>query len=376
MDTPAATASLRAGTEAATRGFWPLLRKSLNAHGLHFAVIAVYYAGFLILLRLRPDMETSNFLIMALGFIAFSLPIMLLGLLFSRFYHIARFVKPEHPLPALMKDMKSFLASRTRMSHGLPMVVIMVLFMYVFVQLKSNIPILNPFSWDQSLAAADRAVHFGREPWELLQPLMGYGPVTFLVNVNYNAWFAVMWVVWVYFAFADAASETRTRFFLSFFLAWIVVGGVMAIWLSSAGPCFYGRLGLSPDPYAPLLAYLHDVNTWLPVWAVDVQDMLWQGYSEHTSIESISAMPSMHNGSALLFALAGYRVSRAMGHVLAAHAVLIFLGSVHLGWHYAIDSYVAWPVTLAIWYAMAPVARWWHRTAAQQDYEAALAGGG
>jgi hypothetical protein len=373
MENPAAAATLQAASQA-SHGFLSLLRKSLNAHGIHLAVIALYYAGFLTLVRLRPDMETSSFLIMALGFVAFSLPIMLIGLLFWRFYHIARFVKPEHPLPALMKDMRNFLASPQRMAHGLPMVVIMVLFMYVFVQLKSNIPVLNPFSWDETWAAADRAIHFGREPWELLQPIFGYGPITFLLNINYNAWFAVMWIVWVYFAFADQASETRTRFFLSFFLAWIVVGGIMAIWLSSAGPCFYGRLGHSPDPYAPLLAYLHEVNGWLPIWAIDVQDMLWQGYSEQSSLEGISAMPSMHNGSALLFALAGYKVSRTMGRILAVHAVLIFLGSVHLAWHYAIDSYVAWPVTLAIWAAMGPVARWWHAGAAQQGFETALAG--
>jgi hypothetical protein len=372
MDMPAATAALR--TDAVTHGFWGLMRKSLNAHGIFLAVIALYYAGFFVLLRVRPDMETSNFLIMAIGFIAFSLPIMLLGLLFSRFYHIARFEKPEHPLPALMKDMKGFLASPRRMAHGLPMVVIMLLFMYVFVQLKSNIPILQPFAWDATLAAADRAIHFGREPWEWLQPIFGYGPITFLLNLNYNAWFAVMWVVWVYFAFAETGSEARTRFFLSFFLAWIVVGGIMAIWFSSAGPCYYGRLGLSPDPYAPLMAYLRDVNTWLPVWAIDVQDMLWQGYSDHTSLEGISAMPSMHNGSALLFALAGYKVSRTMGRILAVHAVFIFLGSVHLAWHYAVDSYVAWAVSLAIWVAMGPVARWWHSTAAQQDFEHSLAG--
>ena len=82
----------------------------------------------------------------------------------------------------------------------------------------------------------------------------------------------------------------------------------------------------------------------------------------------------MHNGSALLFALAGYKVSRTMGRILAVHAVFIFLGSVHLAWHYAVDSYVAWAVSLAIWVAMGPVARWWHSTAAQQDFEHSLAG--
>lgn len=371
MDTPAATAAVTARAVHAT-GFRSLLRKSISAHGLFFAVIALYYAGFLTLLRVRPDVQPSNFLIMALGFAAFSVPVMFIGLLFTRFYHIARYVKPERPIPALIADMKHYLSDRRRMAHGLPMVVIMVLFMYVFVQLKANIPVLNPYSWDPAMAALEAKIHFGLQPWQILQPIFGYAPVTFLINVNYNAWFAVMWVVWVYFAFADKADETRTRFFLTFFLAWIIGGGIMAIYFSSVGPCFFGRLGLSPDPYAGLMTYLRGVDETYPIWAVQVQDMLWDGFNGQSSIEGISAMPSMHNGTALLFALAGFRISRMAGWLLTAHAVFIFIGSVHLAWHYAIDSYVAWALTLVLWYGLAPVTRWWHSRAVQQDFALAL----
>ncbi len=356
-------------------GFLGLLRKSLSAHGIFWAIIALYYAGFLILLRARPDMEPSSFLLMALGFIVFSVPFMFIGLFIMRFYHIARYVKPEHPLPALLSDLKQYLTSPKRLAHGLPMVVLMMLFMYVFVELKSNIPVLNPFSWDVAFADLDKAMHFGRHPWEWLQPVLGYAPVTFLVNINYNAWFAVMWVVWVFFAFSDTASENRTRFFLTFFTAWIIGGGLMAIWFSSVGPCFYGRLGLSPDPYAELMLYLRGVNEVMPVWAIPVQDLLWQGYVDQSALDGISGMPSMHNGTALLFALAAFRVSRLAGWILAGHALFIFLGSVHLGWHYAVDAYVAWALVYVLWLAMAPVARWWHGRAAQRDFDTALAQG-
>lgn len=372
MDMPAGTAALHP-TTAARGALWPLLRLSLNAHAPFFAVLALYYAGYYALVALRPDLEPANFLLMALGFTAFSLPIMFIGLAFTRFYHIATVVKPERPIKALIADLKAYLSDRRRLAHGLPMVLMMVLFMYVFVDLKANIPKLNPYSWDTTFAAWEAAIHFGRQPWEWLQPVLGYAPITFLINLNYNAWFAVMWVVWVYFAFAEISSETRTRFFLAFFLAWIVGGGVMAVWFSSVGPCFYGLMGYSPDPFAAQMAYLRGVNEVLPIWAVQVQDALWAGYTGNGNIDGISAMPSMHNGTALLFALAGYKVSRAMGHLLAAHAVLIFIGSVHLAWHYAIDSYVAWALTLVLWFGLAPVTRWWHGTRAQGDFDAAMA---
>jgi len=371
MDTPAATAALQ--PEARTeRGFWPLLRASLSAHGLFFAVIALYYAGFLTLLRIRPDLEPTNFLLMAAGFIAFSLPVMFLGLLLTRFYHIARYVKPERPLPALVADLKGYLSDRRRLAHGLPMVLAMLLFMYAFVEIKANIPLLNAYAWDPVLAEWEAKLHFGLQPWQILQPIVGYAPITFLINLNYNAWFAVMWVVWVYFAFAERADETRTRFFLTFFLAWIIGGGVMAVYFSSVGPCFYGRIGLSPDPFAGLMTYLRGVNETYPVWAVQVQDMLWDGFNGQSSIDGISAMPSMHNGTALLFALAGFRISRTAGWLLAAHALFIFIGSVHLAWHYAVDSYVAWALTLVLWFGLAPVSRWWHTRPEQRDFALAL----
>ena len=352
--------------------FRHLLRKSISAHGIYLAILAVYYSGYLFIRRLHPDFAGSDFMLMALGFVAFSVPIMLLGLVFMRIFHVITVVKPERPIPALLGDLKAFVTNRGRLAHGLPMVFIMMLFMFVFVDLKANIPLLHPYNWDTSFAAADRALHFGYEPWQLLQPVFGYPYVTFLVNLNYDMWFAVMWMVWVYFGFSDRASLLRTRFFLTFFLAWIVAGSVLAVWLASVGPCFYGRFGLTPDPYAPLMAYLRHANDIVPVFSIPVQDMLWQGMQGKSLIDGISAMPSLHNGTALLFALAGFKLNRGVGWALMAHAILIYLGSVHLAWHYAVDTYVAWAVVVGLWYAMEPAACWWHSRDAQTDFSTAL----
>ena len=375
MELPAAVANLSTDTIPAS-GFRSLLRQSISAHGIYLLIVAAYYASFLVLLRLRPDVVPTNFMVAAIGFIGLSVIFIFLCVFIMRFYHIATELKPERPIPALVKDMKQYLASKRRMANGLPMVMIMMVFMYVFANLKAAIPVLNPLSWDTYFSHMDEVLHFGTQPWVWLQPLLGYAPITFLLNLNYNLWFLVTWMVWVYFAFIDKPSELRTRVFLSFFAVWVLVGSLLAIVFSSAGPCFYGRLGLTPDPYADLMTYLRGVNEAYGIWAIPLQDELWQGYVDNSVIvRGISAMPSMHNGSALLFALAGYQVSRFAGHLLSAHAVLIFIGSIHLGWHYAVDSYLAWALTLVIWFAMAPVARWWHSKAAQGDFDRMLAAG-
>ena len=47
------------------------------------------------------------------------------------------------------------------------------------------------------------------------------------------------------------------------------------------------------------------------------------------------------------------------------YAALIWLGSIHLGWHYAIDGLASFGLALLIWPAMGRVADWLDRPAAR-----------
>ena len=78
--------------------------------------------------------------------------------------------------------------------------------------------------------------------------------ITFALNIVYNFWFMAMWMFWVWFAWQEKPGVNRTRTFLSFMLIWAIGGSLLAIAFSSAGPCFFSRLGLAPDPYAPLMS--------------------------------------------------------------------------------------------------------------------------
>ncbi len=106
----------------------------------------------------------------------------------------------------------------------------------------------------------------------------------------------------------------------------------------------------------------------LPLWALDVQAMLWQGHLGNAVPLGISAMPSMHNASVLLLVLAAGSFGRPIRFTLAVHALLVFLGSIHLGWHYAVDAYVAWLLTILVWYGTGPLARWWDDRAESRTF--------
>jgi PAP2 superfamily protein len=135
---------------------------------------------------------------------------------------------------------------------------------------------------------------------------------------------------------------------------------VLGTIFSSVGPAFYGRLLGETDPYLPLMTYLREMSQLVPLWAIDTQDALWQSYiSGHGMIAGISAMPSMHVGSSVLLALVTFAAgNRRLGWCLAVFAGIIFLGSIHLAWHYAIDGYAGVAVALFGWHVAGRLVRW------------------
>lgn len=220
-----------------------------------------------------------------------------------------------------------------------------------FLAIKKAIPLTVPFSWDESFMRLDRVLHFGRLPHEILAPLFQYPPVTFAVNFIYNMWFVVLIATLLWQGFARADSALRRQYLLSHMLTWSFGTLLLGTILSSAGPCFYNFVVNGADPYAPLMQYLRTANGIYPVWAVATQDILWQSYVAGAGeVEGISAMPSMHVASTVLFFLLAFAAGkRRLGWLLVAFSVAIFLGSILLGWHYAVDGYAGALIALVCW---------------------------
>jgi hypothetical protein len=65
----------------------------------------------------------------------------------------------------------------------------------------------------------------------------------------------------------------------------------------------------------------------------------------------VSAMPSMHNAIAVLYGLTAMRMAKPLRIAAWTFATLIFVGSIHLGWHYAVDGIIAGLMMAGIWYA-------------------------
>ena len=264
------------------------------------------------------------------------------------------------PARALQAKLLDDILAPTRVSNTIHAFTANGVFFVGFLAIKKNIPIAMPFAWDQSLMELDRAAHFGHLPHEILAPVFDYPLVTFLINVNYNLWFAVLTAFFFWQGFRKHDSSLRQRYLLAYLTTWLIGTCILGTLFSSAGPCFYSFTATGPDPYAGLMTYLKDANALYPIWAVPTQATLWQSHlAGFGEIEGVSAMPSMHVATTILFILcARASGTRWLLWFTCVFALAIFVGSILLGWHYAVDGYAGAAVALFGWWAAGKLVKW------------------
>lgn len=210
------------------------------------------------------------------------------------------------------------------------------------------------FAYDPAFAEVDKFLFLGSDPWRVTHAFFGSPNATWLVDRAYHGWFVPMSVGVLLCAWLPASTyRLRNQYLLSYIAIWIGIGSVLAFLLPSAGPCYYENFAGSYPSFAELNDSLVTAQAaaGAKLTALSNQAGLLRAFGGDSLAvgAGISAMPSVHNGLAVLFAIAGWRVSKLLGCALAAYAVLIWVGSIHLGWHYAIDGLAAAGLTLGIW---------------------------
>ena len=157
----------------------------------------------------------------------------------------------------------------------------------------------------------------------------------------------------------------QLRGLLSYLLIWIVLGVIAATIFASVGPCYY-QLFYGSDRFAPLVAQLRADNARYALFAPQIMERLYNTRNFFAIGAGISAFPSIHVGMSFLFFLAVRNGLRRTVPTLlaAAYALLMWVASVHLGWHYASDGLVSVAGVGAIWLATGHFVAWLERPGA------------
>ena len=329
------------------------LKSTMREHGFFVYVCAGYFLACALFYSGSGFYEFTYFPLQFLKFLVNLTTIMAGVLAVYAVWHLIRVRPKESPTKSIWNALRQGPLKQEYVLGSFFSVVGIAAVMSAFLAAKPIIPQLVPFTYDPLFEEWDRILHFGYQPWELLQPVLGYDWVTWIVHRNYYFWFPVIFMTFIWQAFSPNSRQLRMQFILSFVLCWIVVGTVLATLLSSAGPIYYDRL--FPDQsnvYLSANQYLEQVNQSYPLIMFEIKELLWQAYSgnvQNAYVKGISAMPSMHVSLSVLLVLFGWHKGRLAFAFYSVFALLIFLGSVHLLWHYAVDGYLAAIVTLLIW---------------------------
>lgn len=259
---------------------------------------------------------------------------------------------PRSPLSAFAARVKQRVTPRVM--AGLILFTAVGVFSGVFTGMKSLLNDVVGFHADVMLANLDAAIHGGVDPWKLLQPVLGHHWVTRGVQHLYlSGWTFFLLTFTAAAALSTKLAHLKMRFFVTYFATWVLLGNVLAPAFMSGGPVYYAELTGDGARFGGLMNYL-SFSEGMVNSSVAVRDLLWSMHAQRDVQlgTGISAFPSLHVAMVTLFAFTAFHLDRRLGWGMVAFAVAILLGSVHLGWHYAIDGYVSAAVVAALWFGV------------------------
>jgi hypothetical protein len=232
--------------------------------------------------------------------------------------------------------------------------------MLFFMWIKPELNAVAPFWADSLFADIDRAI-FGRDPWRFFQGM----------DLSYHGWsYSFFWMLaiagTVLWLFAKRPSKPRTSSIISYFAIWSLFGPIGQLLGSAAGPVFYRRIGLG-DRFMGLEHSLPDLTE-------RVANYLW--YFHQAGLPAvgngISAMPSLHIATAAWIYIVFQVHQSKLAPLAAIFALYMFVMSVALGWHYAIDGVVGAIGTALCYWAAGRYLRWWEKSAAVEKRAVAI----
>jgi len=305
-----------------------------------FYVLAIWLASVLIgdSSKFRPFLYVSPTLSMS----ASSLLLILAAPAVSAIA-IAIQRNPSAPLSELLCIIRSVVGPRV--VTGTLLLTMIGVFYGTFTSAKNMLPDVFHSHWDTSLAKADRLISGGIDPSAILMAIQGDN-LTILSLVYGGAWHVLVFGLTALVAVSRSHDYVRKQFLLATLMCWVLVGNILAATFYSGGPSFYDLFTGDSTRFSVLAKSIPAVTLAEQSY---LRDFFRAG--EIGIGSGISAFPSMHVTAATLIALLMGSMNRRLSWLGIAFVALIEIGSVRLGWHYAIDGYVGVCSAAVAWWA-------------------------
>lgn len=290
--------------------------------------------------------------------VALLAPVMLL----ARLAWLRRQGRPD----SVIDIMREFVDTRVRPGYGLPFLTPLltaILVSTAYNVFKQRMLPDSGYRYDNALAAIDRAV-FGMDAWQWTHGLVSSPTATWLIDQLYHPFFLPMTFGIAVCTYMPLESIARLRHTLGLALLMIVPTTIVAWLVPAVGPCFEAFYHGNPR-FDGMLQTLRAQEQWSIAHgqggyaSLAAQAKLQSLLGAPTIADGggIAALPSLHNSMSTLFICFAVSLRRRLIWVLIPYAALILFGSVHLGWHYAIDGVVGIAMAIVVWLATGPIAR-------------------
>lgn len=221
-----------------------------------------------------------------------------------------------------------------------------------FTAMKVYIGHLQPFDLDRPIIDWTLWLTGGELPWQFLMGSFGAPWAIKTLDSIYYLWFPLLAATFILQLLSVRRPHLRLQFITTLAMNWGFLGTFGALAFASAGPAFLPELWGTPTPFDGLLRHLHAINgNEHSLMALSVQNGLWSIFALNGTIAGagISAMPSIHVAMATTLALMGWRLGRIWGIAFTLFAVAIFIGSIMLAFHYALDGIAGAAAAILIW---------------------------
>jgi len=199
-----------------------------------------------------------------------------------------------------------------------------------FLHLKHVIPHVNTKIYDQFFWNLEKDIFFGKSATEWMQQIFGASSAQFWSH-GYEGFYGYFCII--LFIFVMQRNKILAEEFCSAFMSIWLIGILMVYALPTVGPCYYAPEVIKNLPETPVSIMQAQLWRWKLMLDADPKNA--------DALFSISGLPSLHFGVAVLGSIYLNKINKFLAFLSWVFVAITFGATIFFGWHYVSDNLAA-----------------------------------